>query len=472
MLARHSSFRPPAPEPYPNTPGPLDLVRMLWTNPIEAWTKVHFEEPIVQTHLPFGNVVTVNDPVAVRRVLQENEANYCKDRFQKRMLAVLSGGLLTAEDAQWYSQRRLIAPLFRSSMIKDMAPAMAVAIDELIARWIQQDGCVLDVAEETTDLALDVLERTIFSAGLFVGRDDLRAAMRTYFDGLGRIDPFDLLDLPDFIPRITRLSARPAIRVFHQAVEDMIAARERDLDSAETSPANDVLMLLIRARDSDTGRKLTRQEIRANVITFMAAGHESTANAITWALYLLSRSPEWRECVRAEAVQLSAEKPVLLFDRLTKTRAVVEEALRLYPPLAAISRMARSRDELAGMPVESGAIIVIAPYVLHRHKIWGPRADEFDPARFLPGSREYIDRYAYLPFGAGARGCIGSIFALQEATLAVAAITRNFELEVKPSHIVWPVHRITLRPRDGLPMFVRRRTHGRPALKSNEVARV
>jgi cytochrome P450 len=445
---------------------------MLWTNPIEAWTKVHFEEPIVQTHLPFGNVVTVNDPVAVRRVLQENEANYCKDRFQKRMLAVLSGGLLTAEDAQWYSQRRLIAPLFRSSMIKDMAPAMAVAIDELIARWIQQDGCVLDVAEETTDLALDVLERTIFSAGLFVGRDDLRAAMRTYFDGLGRIDPFDLLDLPDFIPRITRLSARPAIRVFHQAVEDMIAARERDLDSAETSPANDVLMLLIRARDSDTGRKLTRQEIRANVITFMAAGHESTANAITWALYLLSRSPEWRECVRAEAVQLSAEKPVLLFDRLTKTRAVVEEALRLYPPLAAISRMARSRDELAGMPVESGAIIVIAPYVLHRHKIWGPRADEFDPARFLPGSREYIDRYAYLPFGAGARGCIGSIFALQEATLAVAAITRNFELEVKPSHIVWPVHRITLRPRDGLPMFVRRRTHGRPALKSNEVARV
>src|SRR5262245_23605929 len=230
MLARHRSFRPPAPVSYPHTPGSLDLVRILWSNPIEAWTKAHFEEPIVCTRLPFGDVVAVNDPAAVRRVLQENEANYCKDRFQKRMLAALSGGLLTAEDEYWYSQRRLIAPLFRPSMIKDMAPAMVAAIDELVGRWTGRDRCVLDVAEETTDLALDVLERTIFSAGLFVGRDDLRAAMRTYFDGLGRIDPFDLLDLPDFIPRISRLSARPAIRVFHDAVEDMIAARERKLE--------------------------------------------------------------------------------------------------------------------------------------------------------------------------------------------------------------------------------------------------
>jgi cytochrome P450 len=171
----------------------------------------------------------------------------------------------------------------------------------------------------------------------------------------------------------------------------------------------------------------------------------------------------------SRTVQVCSETPALLFDRLSKTRAVVEEALRLYPPLAAISRMARSSDELAGIRVDAGAIVVISPYVLHRHKLWGPRADEFDPARFLPGSREYIDRYAYLPFGAGMRGCIGSIFALQEATLAVAAITRNFELEVEPSHIVWPLHRITLRPSGGVPMQVRREAPGRPALESNEV---
>jgi cytochrome P450 len=176
--------------------------------------------------------------------------------------------------------------------------------------------------------------------------------------------------------------------------------------------------------------------------------------------------------VRAEAERAGGETPELLFDRLSKTRAVVEESLRLYPPLAAISRMARSSDELAGMRVEAGTIVAIAPYVLHRHKMWGTRADEFDPARFLPGSREYIDRYAYLPFGAGARGCIGSIFALQEATLAVAAITRNFELETEPSHVVWPVHRITLRPRGGLPMLVQRRTPGRQTLEPNKVVSV
>lgn len=166
---------------------------MLWSNPIEAWTKARFEEPIVRIHLPFG--IAVNDPAAVRRIPRENKANHCKDRFQKRMLAFLSGGLLGGRCAV-AAQRRLIAPLFRPSIIKDMAPMMVAAIDELVGRWAQRDCCFLDVAEE---LVLDVLERTIFTAGLFVGRDDLRAAMRTYFDGLGRIDPFGLLDLPDFI---------------------------------------------------------------------------------------------------------------------------------------------------------------------------------------------------------------------------------------------------------------------------------
>ena len=460
MLSRHSSFRPPAPLPRPDWPGPFDLIRTLWSNPIEAWTHRHFAQPIVRTRLPFADIFVVNDPAAVRRVLSDNAENYSKDRFQKRMLGVLTNGLLTAENEQWKSQRRLIAPLFTSKTVKSMAPAMVTEIDELIARWKSQDGATIDIAQEMTDLALNVLESTIFSAGLSVGRDDLRAAMRIYFDALGRIDPFDLLDFPDFIPRISRLYARPAIRIFHQVVDDMIAVRRRDLQEGASNGQHDILMLLIRARDSKTNRELTKQEIRANVVTFMAAGHESTANAITWALYLLSCSHEWRERVRAEAAREINAPPTLLFDRLIETRAVVEESLRLYPPLAAISRMARNNDELAGMRVEAGAMIVISPYVLHRHKIWGARADQFDPARFLPGARAYIDRYAFLPFGAGPRGCIGSIFALQEATMAVAAITQNFELELDPNHTVWPVHRITLRPRGGLPMSVRRRSSG------------
>jgi cytochrome P450 len=146
-----------------------------------------------------------------------------------------------------------------------------------------------------------------------------------------------------------------------------------------------------------------------------------------------------------------------LAERLVETRAVVEEAIRLYPPLVAISRAAIGPDELAGQRIRRGAMVVIAPYVLHRHRLLWDRPDIFDPNRFLNGARDRIDRYAYLPFGAGPRGCIGSAFALQEATIVVASITRNFEFQVPPGHTVWPVHRVTLRPQGGLPMAVRSR---------------
>jgi cytochrome P450 len=199
-------------------------------------------------------------------------------------------------------------------------------------------------------------------------------------------------------------------------------------------------------------------EIRANVITFMSAGHESTANAIAWTLFLLTQSSVWRERVTAEATRELARPAETLLDQLVETRAVVEEALRLYPPLAAISRVARSSDELAATPIRRGAMVVSALYVLHRHRLWWNEPEFFDPARFLSPSRVSIDRYIYMPFGAGPRACIRSVFALQEAMIVVAAIVREFELDVAPGHVVWPLHRITLRPRRGLPMIVRRRS--------------
>ena len=223
----------------------------------------------------------------------------------------------------------------------------------------------------------------------------------------------------------------------------------------------DILTLLLEAQDPETGRGLSEREVRANIITFIAAGHETTANAITWSLFLLSQSPEWRERVAAEAEREMGGSAGSLPERLVETRAVVEEAIRLYPPLVAISRAAIAPDELAGQRIRRGAMVVIAPYVLHRHRLLWDRPDIFDPDRFLPGARDRIDRYAYLPFGAGPRGCIGSAFALQEATIVVASIVRNFDLQVPPGHIVWPVHRVTLRPQGGLPMMVRTRARTR-----------
>lgn len=451
-MSENSSFRPPAPVPQAEWRGPLAFLRTLWNNPIEAWTSAHFERAIVMTRLPFGEVAVVNDPTAIRRVLDDNRDNYPKDAFQKRMLAVLSNGLLTAEDDQWRVQRRTLTPVLALRNVRGFAPIMLRAAGNLLERWRSRPGGVIDVAEEVTELTLEVLERTIFSEGIPGNGPEFRRAMRTYFDSLGRIDPFDLLNLPDFIPRIGRLRTRPAVRLFHRSVDEMVARRGR----RATGGPDDLLTLMLNARDPETGHSLNAEEIRANVITFIAAGHESTANAITWTLFMLSQSPAWRERLVAEATR-ELDGPVeTLPERLLETRAVVDETLRLYPPLAAISRVARKSDHLAGTPIRRGAMIVIAPYVLHRHRLWWSEPDFFKPERFLPAARAGIDRYAYIPFGAGPRGCIGSVFALQEAVIAVAAIIREFDLDVAPGHVVWPVHRITLRPRHGLPMTVRR----------------
>ena len=199
--------------------------------------------------------------------------------------------------------------------------------------------------------------------------------------------------------------------------------------------------------------------MRSNILTFIAAGHETTANTLSWALFLLSQSRAWRERVEAEVDrELTGSTEAGVADRLIETRAVIEETIRLYPPIAAISRVALADDDLNGEPVRPGSLIVISPYVLHRHRLLWDRPDAFDPRRFLGSAHATIDRFAYLPFGAGPRKCIGSTFALQEATLVLASIVRHFSFQLKPGHAVWPSLRVTLRPANGLPMIVSRRS--------------
>jgi cytochrome P450 len=221
---------------------------------------------------------------------------------------------------------------------------------------------------------------------------------------------------------------------------------------------------------------LSEAEVKANIITFIAAGHETTANALAWSLFLLSQSPEWSDRVAAEAARElgpAMERPRDgAAERLIETRAVVEEAIRLYPPLAAISREAVAPDELAGHAIAAGTTVVVAPYVLHRHRRLWERPDLFDPTRFLAGAREKIDRYVYLPFGAGPRICIGASFALQEATLVLATVMRRFRLQVAPGFAVWPQLRVTLRPRGGLPMRIVARKPGRSAVEPARESRV
>jgi len=466
-LTKSTAFRPPSLTPLAQPLGAIALLRTLRDNPLEAWTQAFFEQPIVTMRLPFGAVATVSDPAAIRRVLLDNAANYRKDTLQRRIVSAgLAHGLLMAEADQWRFQRRTLAPLFARKAVMGFAPFMLRAAEEMTARWAAADADeAIDVAAEVTRLTLEVLRQTIFSDGL--GRDtgDFQDAMRSYFDTIGQIDPFDLLNLPDMIPRFTRWKVRPALRFFESAVDDIIARRRQRLAQEPASVQRDILTLLLEAQDSETGRTLSEPEVKSNIITFIAAGHETTANALAWSLFLLSQSDEWSERVAAEAQRELDAKGARdgVVDRLVETRAVIEEAIRLYPPLAAISREAIAADELAGETIAAGTTIVIAPYVLHRQERLWKDPDLFDPTRFLPPAREAIDRYAYLPFGAGPRICIGATFALQEATLVLATVMRRFRLQVAPGHAVWPVQRVTLRPRGGLPMRITARGSDQPA---------
>ena len=459
VVSHPGRWRPPAPQPRVRPLGPIALIGALWKNPLEVWTQAHFEQPLVTANLAIGQATVVSAPAAVRRVLLDNAANYQKDTLQRRMMsAALSNGLLMAEGEQWRTQRRALAPLFARRAVISFAPAMAQAAAALVKRWQRhEDGAVRDVAADVTLLTLDVLERTIFSDGLGGDPREVRAAMRRYFDIIGRIEPFDLLGLPDFVPRVGRIKARPALMFFDRAVDTIIATRRRRLAHDPANVPDDILTLLLKAQDPETGQAMSEAEVRANIITFIAAGHETTANTISWTLFLLSRSAHWQERVVAEAEREIGGPVEGLAERLVETRAVIEEAIRLYPPLPAISRAAVAADELSGCRIKPGAMVVIAPYVLHRHRLLWERPDEFDPNRFLGSARAGIDRFAYLPFGVGPRICIGSGFALQEATLVVAIVMKHFRLEPVSGRRVWPVLRVTLRPDGGLPMVVRRR---------------
>jgi cytochrome P450 len=315
---------------------------------------------------------------------------------------------------------------------------------------------VADVGEVMARITLEVLEETLFSQGLGNPPGAFQHAMTRYLNTVGRLDPLDLLGAPAFVPRIGRLRGRGALKFFEEAVEAIIE-RRRDVIREGGEPPRDLLTLLMAARDAETGGGLPEANIRANIITFINAGHETTANALTWTLYLLSRSPEWRERAEGEASSVFDPEHPASLEGCAVLRAVLDEALRLYPPVAILTREAIRDDTILGHRVPAGTIVLISPYVLHRRTGLWDNPDAFDPSRFLGERRDRIDRFAYIPFGAGPRVCIGMAFAMQEGIILLAHFLRAFRFELVEGHPVTPLQRLTLRPRNGMKMHVKRR---------------
>jgi len=293
-------FRPPAPRPRTKPLSAVGMIYQLWRNPLEIWSNAHFEHPVLIGRTVLGLRAVVSDPAGVRRVLLDNATNYRKDALQLRVLRPgLGSGLLTVDGEGWRAQRRAVAPLFSPRQVADFAPAMHRVARALVERiGVGRDGRPVEASEEMGRTALEVLEQTLFSQGLARGASEFQRAVAAYFNTIGRLDPLDLLGAPKFLPRLGRLRGREALAFFASAVDDIISARKRLIDSGASAPS-DLLTLLLRALDPETGRGMSLDDVRANIVTFISAGHETTANALTWTLFLLSQSPVWRERVEA-----------------------------------------------------------------------------------------------------------------------------------------------------------------------------
>jgi cytochrome P450 len=448
--------------PYPRRPdrprGSLSTLLALQRNPIEIWCDADFERPVSVGRSIFGLRGAAHDPSAVRRIFLDNVANYRKDDLQLRILRPgLGNGMLTAEGEDWRIQRRALAPLFSPRQTAEFAPAVQRVAQAAIERMARRrNGAVADIGPIMSRVTLEVLEQTLFSQGLGREPSAFQRAVTSYFETIGRLDPLDLLNAPAFVPRLRRRRGRRALEFFDSAVDAIIEKRRALLNGGGEAP-HDLLTLLMLAKDLENGRGISEVDVRANIVTFINAGHETTANAMTWTLYLLSQSPEWRERAEADADQAFDADGSVVTERCEILRAVFEEALRLYPPAAMLSRQAIADDELAGVHIPAGAVISVSPYVLHRRRGLWDQPDAFDPARFLGERRNRIDRFAYIPFGAGPRVCIGMAFAMQEGIILLAHLLRAFRFALVEGQVVSPLQRVTLRPGEGLKMHVNRR---------------
>jgi cytochrome P450 len=449
--------RPAAPVPRRTRPHFLAAIRALRANPITVFGREAYEEPALAIGLQ-RRVLLVSDPEAIGRVLVDNAVNYRKGvQQQRRLQPALGEGLLTAEGEAWRKARRIAAPLFAPKSVASLFDDMSCATEAMLERWSERRNFAqpLDLSAEFQRLTYEIVSRTFFSGALDADRARIHAHMAIYFDTIGRIDLASILGLPPWVPSLAARRARPSLDFFRAVVERVVLRRldERDRDDV------DLLDRLIHVTDPSTGQALSAVSVSDNVLTFLAAGHETTGIALAWILYLLALSPPTEQMVLDELRKVFGGAPVTRekLGQMTFTHAVVNEALRLYPPAPFIGRQALGRDELAGHEVREGMQILISPWIVHRHRALWHEPDAFIPQRFLDGGLDRLPRGAYLPFGLGPRICIGQGFAVQEIMTVLATILPAFSFRIANPEKIFPLARITLRPEAGMAMLVRPR---------------
>jgi len=452
MLKAH-----PMAKPIPEAPG----AHWLWghlaerrKDPLGLFRRVSAVGDVAAIRIAWRHAYSANHPDAIKHILVDNAQNYSKGRATTFLRPVLGDGLLTAEGSHWMKNRRLMQPAFHRDRVAGLVGLMVRSTEELLSRWEErlrtQPDQPFDVLPDMMTLTMSVVARALFTTDISGEAKEVREALSFVLQQTNR-------RILNFIPLLMKVPNR-ANRDFARAVAVMDRVIQRIIQERRQSGAQhqDLLGLLMAARDADTGEGMTDRELRDEAMTLFLAGHETTAVALCWMWWLLAQHPDVASGLRAElnlALKGRAPTPDEV-QHLDALRRTWDETLRLYPPAWLLIRQSYAADEVCGYALGGGEAVVVCTYALHRSPKYWPDPERFDPGRFLPQAGVDRPKLAYIPFGAGQRMCIGNTFATVEAQVIAAMVLQRFRFELPEGSRVEPEPLVTLRPRGGMTLRV------------------
>jgi cytochrome P450 len=435
---------------------PLGLLglRRLMRNYIETVPRSAYDQSVTHFRTRMSDVLIVSDPDIIQDILVEKAEAFGRDPTTRRSFAPVIGdtSLFLAEGADWRWQRRAVAPIFRHEALLSFVPIFAAMAQRQVDRWRgEQHAGPTDAAAAMTRTTFEIIVEAMLGGSASLDAERYSRALTDNFDTIPWHIIYVMFSIPEWMPYPHRRRAMRSRDFLHRDIRRIVEARY----STQCSQP-DLLNLLRAARDPETGRSMSVDEIVANLLTFITAGHETTAVALTWTLWLLAKDQATQQRVFDEVSSVAGDQTIdaTHVESLSFCRQVIQEAMRLFPPAPGIARISKTAVKIGGMQFPAGTRVHIPVFALHRNAgLWG-NPDAFDPDRFALDQVKTRPRFAFLPFGGGPRVCIGGGFAMLEAATILATVVRAFRFDPVSGHKPKPVARVTLRPVGGMPLFV------------------
>ena len=452
-------FTDPDLVPFEPPERPLGLLglRTLLRNYVETIPRFAYEQGVTRIRTRLSDVLIVSEPKIIQEILVEKAEAFGRDPATRRSFRPVIGdtSIFLAEGADWRWQRRAVAPIFRHETLLSFVPIVATMAQRQVDRWRAVECTVpIDTAAAMTLVTFEIIVEAMLGGSASLDAERYSRALTDNFDTIPWHIIYAMFLIPDWMPYPRRRRAMRSRDFLHRDIRRIVESR-RSIQSSQS----DLLNLLLTARDNETGRSMSDDEIVANLLTFITAGHETTAVALTWTLWLLAKDQATQQRVLEEVRAVAGDQMIdaTHVEGLSFCRQVIQEAMRLFPPAPGIGRIAKEAMEIGGMQIPARTRIHIPVFALHRNVGLWDNPNAFDPDRFAADRVKTRSRYAFLPFGGGPRVCIGAGFAMIEAAIILATLVRAFHFQPVAGHRPKPVAKITLRPSGGMPLLIMNR---------------